>query len=292
MTAAARSSTARSRSCSAWARTGRSCCRRWSLHVARSCCSSARSAGGTACPRGRRRWSASLLLVFGSGWENIVFAIQITYNLSLLGFLAQVAADRPRRPAGPPRRRRGGARRAVGVMSSGFGPFFIVGIARVPRPAPPVGAARASSPHRRRWLYGWWWLTWGDDPVGATSAHGRRVAGPLRSPPAGSPPRSNGADRGRSLSPGHRAARRRSPCASGVRVAWRVQTTAPRPRRHGACVMFLGVGLQRVGLGHRHRRPSSRYVYMAAMLLAPALGARRRPARPLRTAGRSSSATR
>ena len=40
--------------------------------------------------------------MFGSGWENIVFAIQIVYNLSLLAFLVQlVLIDHD----GPPDRR-------------------------------------------------------------------------------------------------------------------------------------------------------------------------------------------
>ncbi len=30
-----------------------------------------------------------LLLVFGAGWENLMFAVQIVYNISLLAFLGQ-----------------------------------------------------------------------------------------------------------------------------------------------------------------------------------------------------------
>ena len=33
---------------------------------------------------------AGILAVFGSGWENILFAIQLVYNLSLLAFLVQI----------------------------------------------------------------------------------------------------------------------------------------------------------------------------------------------------------
>jgi len=32
----------------------------------------------------------TLLLVFGAGWENLVFAVQIVYNFSLLAFLGQM----------------------------------------------------------------------------------------------------------------------------------------------------------------------------------------------------------
>ena len=43
---------------------------------------------------GAAEWTNTLvctaLLVFGAGWENIVFAIQITCNLSLLAFLVQM----------------------------------------------------------------------------------------------------------------------------------------------------------------------------------------------------------
>ena len=84
-----------------------------------------------------RRWGVSpwtstllcsILLVFGGGWMNIVFAVQITYNLSLVCFLAQVLlADHD----GPIDRRDwlGAALGVLGVMSSGFGPFFIAGMA-------------------------------------------------------------------------------------------------------------------------------------------------------------------
>ena len=77
-------------------------------------------------------WTTTLmcaaLLVFGSGWENIVFGIQITYNLSLCAFLAVlVLVDHD----GAPDRRDvlAAVVGLIGVMSSGFGPFFVVGAA-------------------------------------------------------------------------------------------------------------------------------------------------------------------
>src|SRR5207342_2527309 len=69
---------------------------------------------------------AGMLAVFGSGWENIVFAVQLTYNLSLLAFLVQFSlVDHD----GPPNRRDafGVVAGLVAISSSGFGPFFILG---------------------------------------------------------------------------------------------------------------------------------------------------------------------
>jgi hypothetical protein len=106
-----------------------------------------------------------LLLVFGAGWENIIFAIQIVYNFSLLAFLGQLLlVDHE----GPIDRRDGFGVLVslIGVSSSGFGPFFAFG----------VGLLLVL---RRRWLAGvvavvpqalawiWWWFTWGADPVSA-----------------------------------------------------------------------------------------------------------------------------
>ena len=107
------------------------------------------------------------LAVFGSGWENIVFAIQIIYNLSLLAFLVHlVLIDHD----GPPDRRdaMGVVAGLVAVASSGFGPFFIVG-------------TLLFTVLRRRWkaaaiatvptalASAWWWLFWGQDPAGGAS---------------------------------------------------------------------------------------------------------------------------
>jgi hypothetical protein len=105
----------------------------------------------------------TLLLVFGAGWENLVFAVQIVYNFSLLAFLGQMLlVDHD----GPVDRRDGlGVLVSlIGVSSSGFGPFFGFG----------VGLMLVL---RRRWLaaviavvpqalaFVWWWLQWGADPA-------------------------------------------------------------------------------------------------------------------------------
>ncbi|MEO7370602.1 MAG: hypothetical protein ABIZ69_07060, partial [Ilumatobacteraceae bacterium] len=74
-------------------------------------------------------WTATILAgtfaVFGSGWENIVFAIQLTYNLSLLGFLVHLSLIDHE---GPPDRRDalGVLAGLIAISSSGFGPFFVV----------------------------------------------------------------------------------------------------------------------------------------------------------------------
>ncbi|MCU1360198.1 MAG: hypothetical protein JWN99_1487 [Ilumatobacteraceae bacterium] len=113
----------------------------------------------------------AMLLVFGAGWENIVFAVQITCNASLLVFFVQILltdheGDVDRRDFA------GAAFAIVGVMSSGFGPFFCIGIAIF------LGL-------RRRWkalavavvpqglLLAWWAVKWG----GQSSEP--RVGGPV-----------------------------------------------------------------------------------------------------------------
>ncbi len=105
-----------------------------------------------------------VLLVFGGGWENLMFAVQIVYNFSLLAFLGQsLLVDHD----GPVDRRDwiGAGISLIGVSSSGFGPFFAFG----------VGLLLVL---RRRWqaaavavvpqavVWAWWWLTWGADPAG------------------------------------------------------------------------------------------------------------------------------
>jgi len=105
----------------------------------------------------------TLLLVFGAGWENLVFAVQIVYNFSLLAFLGHMLlVDHD----GPLDRRDGFGVLVslIGVSSSGFGPFFGFG----------VGLLLVL---RRRWLaavvavvpqalaFVWWWTVWGADPA-------------------------------------------------------------------------------------------------------------------------------
>jgi len=106
----------------------------------------------------------SLLLLFGNGWENVLFGIQITYNLSLAMFLAHLLlVDHD----GPADRRDvvGAVAGCIGLMSSAFGPFFAAGTFAV-------------LAQRRRWraaaiavvpqavIYTWWLFSWGDDPAG------------------------------------------------------------------------------------------------------------------------------
>ena len=216
---------------------------------------------------GVSEWTTTLicavLLVFGSGWENIVFGIQITYNLSLLAFLAHLLlVDHD----GPTDRRDaiGAVVALVGVSSSGFGPFFLFGIAVL-------------LVLRRRWkalaiavvpqavAFGWWYLTWYDDPVSD------EVTGPRSLVPAF-------AVRGLSATfeglVGITALGGLALVAALGIVIWR--GTPGRGRAvlitlwTTAVVMFLGVGFTRIGLGVENAAVS-RYRYMGAMLLAPAL---------------------
>jgi hypothetical protein len=104
-----------------------------------------------------------LLLVFGAGWENLVFAVQIVYNFSLLAFLGQLLlVDHD----GPLDRRDGFGVLVslIGVSSSGFGPFFGfgVGLLLVLRRRW-LAAVVAVVPQALAWI--WWWLTWGADPA-------------------------------------------------------------------------------------------------------------------------------
>jgi hypothetical protein len=103
----------------------------------------------------------SMLLFFGSGFDNIVFAIQVCYNLSLVFFLAQLLlVDHD----GPLDRRDylGAVFGVLGMMTSGFGPIFMTGIA-------------ALLILRRNWrslavavvpqalVFLWWLLRWASD---------------------------------------------------------------------------------------------------------------------------------
>ncbi len=213
-------------------------------------------------------WTATilcgLLLVFGSGWEDIVFAVQITYNFSLLAFVAQLLlVDHD----GKPDRRDwiGAGIGLIGVMSSGFGPFFIGGIGLL-------------LVIRRRWqalaigvgpmavAYLWWWAKWATDSASDTAGR------PLSKLPdfvyTGITAVLDG------LTP--------LPSLIGIAalgttsiLVWRSRDE----RAHDVLValsatvlaMFVGVGFQRVGLGVQ-TAASSRYVYVGAILLAPVFG--------------------
>lgn len=105
-----------------------------------------------------------VLLVFGNGWENLVFAVQVTYNLSLLAFLVQLVLVHEPRPVGR-RDAWAGAVGVIGVSSSGFGPFFVAALAAVLllqrrwRAAAVVTAPAAV-------VYGWWFVSWASDAKG------------------------------------------------------------------------------------------------------------------------------
>jgi hypothetical protein len=212
-------------------------------------------------------WTATILAgmfaVFGSGWENIVFAIQLTYNLSLLAFLVHLyLIDHD----GPPDRRDaiGVIAGLVAVSSSGFGPFFIVG-------------TLLFTVIRRRWKAAaiatvptslasvWWWLVWGQDPAGRTSRSLSVVPGYVN----------------RGLSAVFEAMTSTaslvgiSLIATLAVVLWRQRD----PRAHDllltlavtTVLMYIGVGIERGGFGVQSAA-NSRYVYMGAALLMPAFG--------------------
>jgi len=203
----------------------------------------------------------SMLLVFGSGWENLVFAIQITYNFSLVAFLAQIVlVDHD----GPVDRRDYIAVGVslIGVMSSGFGPIFMVGVF--------VFLAM-----RRRWkpllvalvpqavAYAWWFEFWERDP-----AKEARPGGSAQIPAFVA--RGIGATFDALVSlPG---------LAGLAMLATLIVAVSgqfgPRVRAVGCAmvattiVMFLGIGIERVGFG-LSIATSSRYVHISAMMLAP-----------------------
>ena len=216
---------------------------------------------------GVTQWTATILAgtlaVFGSGWENIVFAVQLTYNLSLLGFLVHLwLIDHD----GPPNRRDalGVIAGLVAVSSSGFGPFFIVG-------------TLLFTIMRRRWkaaaiatgptmlASAWWWLVWGQDPAGQSSRSITQVPAYVN----------------RGLSAVFQGL---TSTASLVGIAliatvavalWRGRDAAAHDLIFSlaitATLMYIGVGLERSGFGIE-TAANSRYVYMGAALLVPVFG--------------------
>ncbi len=217
---------------------------------------------------GVSEWTATILagtlVVFGSGWENIVFAIQLVYNLSLLAFLVQL---RLMDHDGPPDRRDafGAVAGLVAVASSGFGPFFIFGIlffAVIRRrwraaiiATVPMGVASA-----------WWWLFWGSDPAGDS---------------IGSSPSQVPAYVNRGLSAVFQGL---TSTASLVGISLIATLAVVLWRRRDAeahdvvltlavtaTLIYVGLGVQRGGLGV-DTAANSRYVYVGAVLLIPAFG--------------------
>ena len=205
----------------------------------------------------------ALLLVFGSGWDNLVFAIQITYNLSIVCFLAQVLlVDHE----GPTDRRDvvGAVLGVIGVMSSGFGPIFVVGMAVL-------------LVLRRRWkslalavvpqatACVWWFVFWGGDAVSA------KMPGPRSQLPAfvvrGLLATFEGLTGIVSL----------AGVALFVTAAvtlWRGHLWRPQSLLMTlwatVVVMFAAIGVERIGFGVISAG-SSRYVHVAGVLIAPAL---------------------
>lgn len=216
---------------------------------------------------GVREWTTTLvcavLLVLGAGWENIVFAIQLTYNLSLLAFLGHLLlVDHD----GPPNRRDGVgvAVGLIGVMSSGFGPFFVAGVGVfLALRQRWTAAAIAVLPCAAAW--GWWFLVYGDDPA-SDNMPGSRV-GVFRFVLRGVTAVFEGL-----LS---------IPSLAGVAIVGTIATLiwVVSVRRGGAIagalaattvIMFAGIGWQRIGFGIESAA-ASRYVFMGAVLIAPLL---------------------
>ncbi len=211
-------------------------------------------------------WTTTLvcitLLVFGAGWENILFAVQISYNLSLVAFLAHVVlVDHD----GPPDRRDalGAGFAVIGVMSSGFAPIFIGGIGLL-------------LVLRKRWwalavavipqglVYAWWYVFWERGSATAVPSGSKSLVPEFVARGLGSTMRSLVT----------------LPGVAGVALlgtigialwrgsGWRAQSIL-LALWGTASVMLIGIGFERVSLGVGSGA-SSRYQYMTAMLLAPA----------------------
>jgi len=205
----------------------------------------------------------AVLLVLGSGWENILFAVQITYNFSLLAFLAQVLLTDHDGPVDH-RDWLGAAIAVIGVMSSGFGPFFIFGIALL-------------MILRRRWraaivavvpqalVYGWWLLSFGSDR--AADQRGRHL-GPVPTFVRRGVLAAFGGLGGAMFMAGAAAL-----VAAGVTI-WRHVDWQRRTYLLTAwavvLAMYTGIGVERASIDPE-MAISSRYVYMAAMVIAPVL---------------------
>ena len=205
----------------------------------------------------------ALLLLFGSGWQNIMFAIQISYTISLLAFLGQlVLVDHD----GPVERRdlAGSALAVVGLISSGFGPVYVFGVALL-------------LVLRRRWrallvaavpsglLYSWWFLAWETDSAGSIKGSPREVFSFTRT---GVLETLRGL-MGLSVLAGVGLVAIVAMCAARG-VSWRhrsalvVLTVVP-------VMLYAGIGVERAhGFGFASAA-EPRYIYMAAMPLAVVL---------------------
>ena len=206
----------------------------------------------------------SMLLVFGSGWQNLVFAIQISFNLSLLAFFAQlVLVDHD----GPVDRRDylGAVLVLFGVMSSGFGPIFMVGIFVV-------------LALRQRWkalvvalapqvvLYAWWYLTWVLDAKGGVPTGNRSLL------PVFVTRGISATFDGLTALPGLGAIAIVGTLVVALsrRFGWRTQSLLVALVTT-VCVMYALVGFERLGLGIQFAT-EARYVYVAGLVIAPVFG--------------------
>ena len=219
-------------------------------------------------------WTATILAgtlaVFGSGWENIVFAIQLVYNLSLLAFLVQILLiDHD----GPPDRRDALRRRR---RSRGRG---VVGIRTVlhRRDAAVHGAAapvdgRGDRRRSHALASAWWWLFWGRDPAGEALARSfsqmpayvnrgltavfqgltstASLVGISHDRHAGGPALAHAATR----------------AAHDLMLSLAVT----------AVLIYVGLGIERGGFGVE-TAANSRYVYVGRRAADPGLRGRRRP---------------
>ncbi len=212
-------------------------------------------------------WTSTLLtgvlLVFGAGWENVLFAVQITYNFSLLAFLAHLLlVDHD----GPVDRRDGFgvAISLIGVASSGFGPFFGFGVALLLVIRRRWRAcAVAVVPQALAWL--WWWWAWGADPAGDAGNASARFVGRFVEFGVSS-------TFGSIMGNGRLAWPAFIACLAVV--AWPKLDASRRgpvvALMATMLVMYAGIGARRELFGVA-AAGWSRYVYMAAMLAAPVL---------------------
>lgn len=207
---------------------------------------------------------AGILAVFGSGWENILFAIQLVYNLSLLAFLVHILlVDHDGAPDW--RDWCGAAAGLVAVASSGFGPFFIFG-------------TLLFLAMRRRWMAAviatvpmivasaWWWLFWGSDPAGKTarSSFSQVPAYVNRGLTAVFQGLSSTASLVGIAMIATLAIllwRRRDPIAHDLMLSLAAT----------GVLIFIGLGFERGGFGVE-TAANSRYTYVGAVLVIPAFG--------------------
>ena len=203
----------------------------------------------------------SVLLVFGGGWENILFAIQITYNLSLLAFLAQfLLVDH----TGPVDRRDwiGSGIAVIGVSSSGFRPVLRVRRGRAPRSSRTMEGCRGRGGSAGVRVVVVVADVGGRPGRGTEQRHHHRCL-PVRAPRARrdvcQPHRDR--DARRCGDPAHARHRRLA------------EDRASSPPHHDRALgdrhRHVRRGRLSTGRHRRRDRASSRYQYMAAMLLAP-----------------------